>query len=69
MVFQGRKIFKENEFQHLTFPISNWAERAARFARRLGGSEEQFVRLALHDLVFHGGLKYRATWTYVLATD
>jgi transcriptional regulator with XRE-family HTH domain len=35
------------------------AERAAKFARRLRRSEEQFVRLALQDLVSQAGLKFR----------
>lgn len=35
------------------------AERAARFARLLQRSEEQFIRLALQDLVSQAGLKFR----------
>ena len=35
------------------------AERAAKFARRLRRSEEQFVLLALQDLVSQAGLKFR----------
>jgi transcriptional regulator with XRE-family HTH domain len=34
-------------------------ERAARFARELGYSEEQFVRLALQQLVEVAGLKFQ----------
>ena len=34
------------------------AARAARFARKLGRSEAQFVRLALQDLVVEAGLKF-----------
>ncbi len=33
-------------------------ERAARFARVLGYSETQYVRLALQDLVHQAGLNY-----------
>jgi transcriptional regulator with XRE-family HTH domain len=33
-------------------------ERAARFARVLGYSEKQYVRLALQDLVRQSGLKF-----------
>lgn len=32
-------------------------ERAARFARILGYSEAQFVRLSLQDMIQHAGLK------------
>ena len=35
------------------------AERAARFARILGRSPEQFVRLSLQELVDEAGLKMR----------
>ena len=35
------------------------AERAAKFARQLRRSEEQFVRLALQDLIAQAGLKFR----------
>src|SRR5438270_633477 len=35
------------------------AERASKFARRLQRSEEQFVRLALQDLISQAGLKFR----------
>ena len=33
-------------------------ERAAKFARTLGYSEKQYVRLALQDLVSQSGLKF-----------
>jgi len=33
-------------------------ERAARFAKRLGYSEAQFVRLALQDMLKQSGLSY-----------
>ena len=35
--------------------------RAAKFAKRLGYSEKQFVRLALQDQVEDAGLKLRVT--------
>jgi len=35
------------------------AQRAARFARILGRSPEQFVRLSLQELVDEAGLKMR----------
>lgn len=38
-------------------------ERAARFARELGYSEEQFVRLALQQLVEVAGLKFQVVLT------
>ncbi len=34
-------------------------ERAARFAKALGRSQQQFVRLALQDLINEAGLKMR----------
>ena len=34
-------------------------ERAARFAKILGRPEQQFVRLALHELVDEAGLKMK----------
>ena len=34
-------------------------ERAARFAKRLGRSQEQFVRLSLQELVDEAGLKMK----------
>ncbi len=36
-------------------------ERAAKFARLLGYSEKQFVRLALQDLVRESGLRFRVS--------
>jgi transcriptional regulator with XRE-family HTH domain len=36
-------------------------ERAARFAKELGFSEEQFVRLALQQLVEDAGLAFRVS--------
>lgn len=38
-------------------------ERAARFARELGYSEEQFVRLALQQLIEVAGLKFQVALT------
>jgi len=38
-------------------------ERAARFARELGYGEEQFIRLALQQLVELAGLKFRVELT------
>lgn len=38
-------------------PVS--PERAARYARALGYSESQFVRLALQDEIKRAGLRYR----------
>lgn len=43
-------------------------ERAARFARELGFSEEQFVRLALQQLVEIAGLHFRVALTAIRAT-
>ena len=33
-------------------------ERASRFARILGYSEKQYVKLALQDLIYQSGLKF-----------
>lgn len=38
-------------------------ERAARFAAELGYSSEQFVRLALQDVVDRAGLRYKVDVT------
>jgi hypothetical protein len=44
-------------------------ERASRFARELGYSEEQFVRLALQQLVEVAGLKFQVVLNPIKAVS
>lgn len=36
-------------------------ERAAKFAKKLGYSQKQFIRLSLQDIVNQSGLKFRVS--------
>jgi antitoxin HigA-1 len=45
-----------NDIEKGRKPVS--PERAARYAKALGYSEAQFVKLALQDLVSRGGLRF-----------